>query len=190
MRIVVKVLIIGLSVFQVAGFAVAQLDTDLQGYWQFNATNLDSSLAERDLDLIGGPPFSPGLIGCALDLNGNPAQYAIGIANGTVFDVGVDDFTIQIWVNFDSTGGEQTLFEKFTGGAGPGYTLTKLNDNRIQFFAAGLGVINSPVGSFVGGVWHQIVMRRVGDQFDIFFDNTSIVQAMLTGAVSPSPNPV
>ena len=185
-----RMLLLAICCFFATNSAFGQLENGLEGYWQFNVNALDSSEAARDLDLVGNPGFGTGLIGCALDLNGNPSQYSVGATNETVFNLGGDEFTIQVWVNFSSTGGEQTLFEKFTGGSGPGYTLTKLPNNRIQFFAHSLAVINSPVLNLETGVWHHIVMRRIGNSLEMFLDDQSVIQSTHVGSVVSSPNPI
>ncbi|MGI9517786.1 MAG: LamG domain-containing protein [Pirellulaceae bacterium] len=168
--------------------ANADVLNNLQGYWQFESDGSDTSGAGRDLDIVGGAGFETGLFGNALNLPGSVSQYALGQSNETAFDLGGADFTIQTWVNFHATSGEQVLFEKFTGGAGPGYTLTKLSDGRIQFFAAGYTSVVSPNAGLGTTDWHHIVMRRSGSDLDIFVDNSSIIQTTAAGSVTPTTN--
>lgn len=172
--------------------AVAQADllTDLQGYWQFNSDGTDSSGMGRDLSVFGGPTYGTGLFGNAINFTGSVTQFAQRPSNDTVFDVGGDDFTIQVWVDFQSLVGEQTLFEKFTGGAGPGYTLTKLSGNQIQFFAQGYTALTSGAAALNTTDWQQIIMRRSGDDLNIFLNNMSIVSNTVAGSVNPSTNPL
>lgn len=169
----------------------ADLTDDLQGYWQFNNNGFDSSLNQRDLDLIGNPAFGTGLFNEALSLVGNPNQYAQRPVSDSIFEIGMDDFTIQVWINFNSTSGEQTMFEKFTGSDGPGYTLTKLSTNRIQFYAAGGIVLNSNVLNIPTGIWHHVIMRRQGANFTLYLNNKLIGQSNTNvNDDPPSNNPL
>jgi hypothetical protein len=170
--------------------AQADLFTNLQGYWQFNSNGTDSSGMGRDLDIVGGAGYGTGLIGEALSLPGSTSQFAQQAFNDTAFDVGGGDFTIQVWVDFQSLAGEQTLFEKFDGGAGPGYSLTKLSDNRILFFGDGYTTLASSATSLDTTNWHQVIMRRSGDDLDIFLNNMSIASNTVAGSVTPSTNPL
>ncbi len=107
--------------------ANANLLTDLQVYYQFDGNANDSSGNGLNLDTFGGVGFAPGLFGQALDLHGNPNQYAQRPVNDTILDFGSNDFTIQIWVNFNSiTSAEQTILEKASNLGSPGWTISKI----------------------------------------------------------------
>lgn len=183
-------LVLGLFANLFPAGAQADLFTNLQGYWQFESNGADTSGMGNDLDIIGGPGYGTGLIGDALSLTGSTSQFAQQASNNTVFDVGGGDFTIQVWVDFQSLSGEQTLFEKFDGGAGPGYSLTKLSDNRILFFGDGYTTLASTAAALDTTNWHQIIMRRSGDDLDIFLNNMSIASATVAGSVTASTNPL
>jgi hypothetical protein len=63
----------------------------------------DASKNGRDLDLVGGVGFDPtGLFGQVLSLSGNPLQSATRPVDGAVFKLGVNDFSLQVWVNFNN----------------------------------------------------------------------------------------
>ncbi|MGH8627412.1 MAG: hypothetical protein ACREYC_19805, partial [Gammaproteobacteria bacterium] len=98
--------------------------------------------------------FVPGLFGQALDLHGNPSQYAARPGDDPIFDFGGAEFTLQVWVRFNQTSGEQTLLEKFSFQAGPGWTLTKLGGNSLHFFASPAIVLTSAQLVIPSGVWH------------------------------------
>jgi hypothetical protein len=112
---------------------ITPLQQGLIGYWPFNGNGTDQSGNGRDLGLAGGVGFAQGLFGQALDLHDNGKQYAARPSDDSVYDFGSSDFTVQVWVNFNTTTGrEQTLIEKWVGAAGPGWTLTKLSDCPIR----------------------------------------------------------
>jgi hypothetical protein len=105
----------------------------LIGYWTFDGTTVDASGNGNTLALQGGATFGQGLFGQALSLDGQLGSYAAALTNNTAFDFGSDDFTVQIWVDFNTLSGEETLIEKFTGAAGPGWTFTLPNPSDLQF---------------------------------------------------------
>lgn len=176
--------------FQANGLCFGALTSNLQGYWGFEGNGQDSSGNGRDLNVVGAPGFQAGLIGQSLALMGQTSQFAIGQSNEPVFDVGADDFSLQVWVKFNTLSGEQTLFEKFTGGAGPGYTLTKLSNNNILFFAEGVGAINSTSSVLAADNWNHVVLRRNGSLFELFLNGSDAGELMSTNAVSASPNSI
>ena len=141
------------------------------GYWQFEGDGKDSSGNGRDLTLQGGIRFAPGLSGLALDCTGDPAKYAERTVDDQVFDFGSGDFTIQAWVNHDTTSGEQPIIEKFHGTRGPGWTLTRLPDDQLQFFALDYAVINTEPLIFSPQTWCQVVVRRRGPDIAIFVNH-------------------
>jgi hypothetical protein len=181
------VLVLGL-----AGSSRADLISGLAVYYQFDGSGADSSGNGRDLSLFGGVGFAPGLFGQALDLHHNNSQYAQRPVDDPVLNFGAGDFTIQTWVNFNALDGEQTLIEKFAGGSGPGWTLTKLSDNQLRFatgFAPG-GVLNSSTVNITTGTWHDIIVRRSGTSFDLFFDGVDAVSASNSSPIDTTTNPL
>lgn len=151
------------------------LADNLIGYWPFDGDGADLSPSDLDLTLYGGVGFATGLFGQALDLHNDGKKYAARPIDDAIYDFGPSDFTIQVWVNFNNTDREQTLFEKFQGQAGPGWTLTKLVDNRWHFYARPSAELSSAIQTIQSGVWHQVVARRKGNTFDIFYDGVLIV---------------
>ena len=82
---------------------------------------------QDDLGLFGDATLvSRGLFGEALGLDGVQGTYAQALTNNTQFDFSGSDFTVQVWAKFNdiTNGREETLIEKFSGAAGPGWSLT------------------------------------------------------------------
>lgn len=155
----------------------ASLMTGLQGYWQLNGDGKDRSGNGRDLTLQGGIGFAPGLMGEALDFKGDPSQYANRTGDDELFDFGSGDFTIQAWVNYNTTSGEQILLEKFSGQSGPGWTLTKLNSDQLHLWALNFTVqYTAPIDISLHD-WHQVVAERSGADLSIYFDNQLLLSA-------------
>ena len=114
------------------------------------------------------------------------------------FNFGASDFTVQIWVRFNSTSGEQVLIEKWDGAGGPGWTLTKVVVNPLfgtsafrfaTSFAPG-GILNSPTLNITTGVWHDIVIRRSGSSFIMDYDDRVVATATNSGTIAASTNPL
>jgi hypothetical protein len=162
----------------------------LIGYWPLDGSGADLSGGGRDLTLAGGVGFAPGLFGQGLALSNNGAQYAARTVDDGVFDFGANDFTLQLWVNFNDTDREQTLLEKFSGGGGPGWTLTKLGGNALHFYAQPTISLTSNGLAMPSGVWHHILMRRSGSAFALFYDGAVVASGTATGALPDTSMPL
>jgi hypothetical protein len=159
----------------------------LLGYWKFDGNGGDSSGSANTLNLFGGIGFAGGLFGQALDLHANTSQYAIRPVDDPEFKFGSNDFTIQVWVNFNTTAGEQVLIEKFTSSGGPGWTFTEVATNRMQFYASPSGTITtSPV--LTANQWHQILIQREDSAFRLWYDGQVIGTATNANPIPSSTN--
>lgn len=163
------------STDSIHSFAV--MDTDpltvgLLGYWKFDGGGADTANFDRDLNIAGGAGFTTGLIDQSLDLHGNPSQFAMRTVSDASYNFGTADFTIQIWVNYNTTAGEQVLIEKFDFQGFRGWTLTKMDDNRLRFFST--FNLDSPIQNLSTGQWHQIVVRRSDSAFSMWLDSSLI----------------
>ena len=182
-------IIVGTSAVFFATSAIADVKTGLQGYWSLNGTVNDQSGNGNNLSLFGGATFATGgQFGQALSINGVEGSYAQQTSGTTDFNFGSSDFTIQVWANFASKNSEQTLLEKFTGGAGPGWTFT--TPGNIQFYAGGLGAYNTAGVSFQTGVWNQFVVERNGGSISIYYNDVPVETGSISGAITSSTNPL
>jgi hypothetical protein len=169
---------------------LAAAQEGLVGYWPFDGSGADLSEGGRNLELFGGVGFASGLFGQALDLHGDPSQYAARPGDDQIFDFGAADFTLQVWVRFNHTSGEQTLLEKFSFQAGPGWTVTKLAAQVWRLHFDGAIVLDSAPQSIESGVWHHVVVRRQGTVFQIFYDGSVVAQGFSGGAISDTGMPL
>lgn len=161
---------------------------NLEGYWPFNGNGADGSGLSRDLLLEGGVGFDNGLFGQAFNLPRNNSQYAIRPGDDSAYNFGGSDFTVQVWVNFNSTSGEQVMIEKFTGGGGPGWTLTKLSGNSLQFYGSSGGSLT--LGTSISeDEWHQFVARRADGTLTLFHNGVPLGGTGL-GVIPDSVNPL
>ncbi len=183
-----KKLLTGLTIglFLVCGVSIVQatpIQKDLQVYYQFNGNGNDSSGNNRDLTLFGGVGFAPGLYGQALDLHANANQYAQRPVSDSILDFGSNNFTAQIWVNFNTmTSTEQTMLEKVSNVGDPGWTISKVTrggQNELELYAGGIGPIDSSPLSITTGTWHQMISRRDGNRFDLFYDDLIVLRPII-----------
>jgi len=160
--------VVALLVF--VSFASAALVDGLQGYWQFNGDGSDSSGNSNDLTVTA--KYSGGLLGQAMNLGGSTSTYATRSSDDDAFDFGSSDFAIQVWINWNTTAGEQVIIEKFSGQNGPGWTLTKVNESTIQFYCGSAYEISTTIAA---NTWHQIIVSRSGTSLSIYFDNSNLL---------------
>jgi hypothetical protein len=162
--------------------ASAALTDGLIGYWPFDGNGADSSNGGRELTIYGNAGFATGLFGEALDLHANGAQYAGRPVDDTIFDFGVSDFTVQIWVNYNTVLREQNLIEKFQGGGGPGWTLTSLlRGGAPDFGQAHFYTVEGKIALYANSlpnvrpnVWRHLLARRTGATFDLIYDGVIV----------------
>lgn len=157
-------------------------------YYPFDGAGTDVA-GGLDLGLVNAPGFEAGLFGQALALPADATKYAQRPADDAAFDF-AGDFTVQVWVRFASTAGQQTLVEKFLGPAGPGWTLEKLADDTLHFYALPTAIMTSPAIGFAPNAWNQIVLRRTGDTFEILRNGAVVVSAQGAGALPDSAQPL
>lgn len=168
--------------------SLPDLLNNLEGYWPFNGDGADGSGLGRTMLLEGEVGFDAGLFGQALDLPRDNSQYAIRPGDDSSYNFGSSDFTVQVWVNFNSTSGEQVLIEKFTGGGGPGWTFTKLSDNSLQFYGSSGGSLTLGT-SISAGEWHQLVARRADGTLTLFHNGVPLGGTGF-GVIPDSVNPL
>jgi hypothetical protein len=114
----------------------------------------------------------------ALTLDGH-GDFA-AVPDDPALDVGTGDFTVALWVRFDTTEGEQVLAEKWVqrfDRRSIGWTLTKLRDNSIGFFTEGvgegLGATSAPL-DIPPDTWLHFAARRSGGTVQIYMDGAVI----------------
>jgi len=130
----------------------------------------------HDATLQAGAGYGAGLVDQAFQLDGS--NY-VEVADDPALNVGSGDFTVDLWVRFDNTDGEQVLIEKWVDPVS-GWTLTKLGSNQIQLAMVGSDFPTSSVQSIPPGAWIHFAARREGGTATVFMNGTAIV----SGAVS------
>lgn len=185
--------ILGASAIQLglAGDCFGSYLADLAGYYQFNGNGDDSSGNSRDLTLVGNPGFASGVFGQALSLYKDGSQFAQRPVSDPAFNFGSSNFTVQAWVNYNSTDTEQILVEKWSGAQGPGWTLTKMSNNAFRL-DTGLGnvAVDTPVEAITTSSWHQIIAGRSGSTLSIYYDGILAATQSFIGSIGTNTNPL
>ena len=138
----------------------------LTGWWPGDGSATDI-VAGRDGILHGDPIHGgSGLVNLAISLDG--VDDFVEVPDDPALDFGTGDFSVDLWVLFKDTNGEQILAEKWVqadpGNLSIGWTLTKLEDNSL-FLAMGDGsgtdwaVGNGPL-PLLTNLWYHIAATR------------------------------
>lgn len=123
----------------------------------------------------------PGLAGDAFLLDGDGDFVEVPL--DPALNVGTGDFTVDFWVYFNTTEGEQVLMEKYIEDfteVPPGWTVSKLAEYRLIFGAGpisgGHGVVSPPL-SLPENTWIHIAARRGGGVTSIFVNGEEVASA-------------
>jgi concanavalin A-like lectin/glucanase superfamily protein len=141
----------------------------IKGWWPGDSVTNDV-VGRWPATLRGGAGFGPGLVREAFTLNGN-GQF-VEVPADPRLNVGTSDFTIELWVRFNTLDGEQVIAEKFVetmSVSTRGWTVTKLPNNVVRLALGAVGNVDSaPAGSITAGAWTHLAARRSGQTFTVF----------------------
>jgi hypothetical protein len=164
----------------------APFPADTTNLWPGDGSGEDV-VGGRTATLHGDVTFGPGLVGQAFELDG--AGDFVSVPDDSSLDVGTRDFTVALWVNFDSTRGEQIFAEKWVQHSLEpeivwGWTFTKFPDNHVSFAVAermeptyaeaDSGPLDIPLRT-----WIHFAARRRGDTLEILM-NGDVVASGIT----------
>lgn len=172
------VLLFSLIAIAVGAQVCIQPPPDMTGWWPGDG-NTD--------DIVGDPPRNA-------VLHGNATTGLSLIADGFILDgdgdfvevphdpelnVGAGDFTVDLWVNFNSTAGEQILAEKYVedfSGNAPGWSFAKLAHNAL---VVAPNSPQTPPLSLVPGQWYHFAVRRSSGVITIFVNGMPMANGPL-----------
>jgi len=157
----------------------------LTGWWPGDGDH-DDIVGGRDAVLRGDASFGPGIVDKAFVLDGDGDF--VDVPDDSALDVGTGDFTVDLWVKFNNTGGEQVLIEKWVQGSElTGWTLTKLEDHAIRLaLASSVGEIDIDSASLAipQDIWLHFAARRSGSEFSIFMNGFVIASGAVDESIS------
>jgi hypothetical protein len=151
--------------------------------WWPGDGNANDIVGSNDGTLQGGAMFSTGgQVGSAFLLDGinDFVDFGTGVGN-----FGTADFTVDLWVNFDTLAGEQVLIEKYIETFGPsrtGWGITKLISDQLQLYGTGPDTIVtvSPPGGLAANTWYHIAATRQGNTFRLYFNGGEVASATVS----------
>jgi hypothetical protein len=137
----------------------------------------DPNATDPAVNLVGNPKLGNGVQGKGLELHGLNGEYAVRPSDDGILDFGLSDFTIQASAKFNQPEGrEQVLLEKLEGQGSAGWTLTKLSDNRIAFWAAP-GIVLRSAPQALSNEWHRFSVRAARGHYEVFMDGKLIASS-------------
>ncbi len=154
-----------------------QPPSGLVAWWPGDNTT-DDIIGGHNAELRNGATYAIGFAGQAFSLDG--INDFVNVADASAFNFGTSDFTIDLWVNFNSTSGEQIMVEKYIetedNATRSGWTLTKMAGNSIRLHTGSVygGVVESPAQTIPENTWVYVALRRSGDNFSIFMNGVEI----------------
>jgi hypothetical protein len=159
--------------------------------WWTGDGSADDLIGGLNGALVGGATTGPGLVDQAFILNGNGAF--VNIPNNAALNVGTANFTLSLWVNFNSTAGEQVLAEKRINtyrSTNTGWSLTTVQNNVLALTCDGIaseGVSIVSTGlSIPTHTWVHFAARRSGSTVTTFMNGEAVASGTFAGNLNSS----
>ena len=169
----------------------------LVSWWPGDGTAEDI-VGPNDGTLFGNASFAPGFVDEAFSFDGNGDWVDFG--SDPIYNFGSDDFTISLWVNWNTLAGPpQLLIEKWDNGPAfegvehAGWSLSKLAGGTIHF-ATGQGgaswtsVNGFPTGIAVG-IWNHLAVSRESGQITTYW-NSGVIATGFVASFKDTPFPL
>jgi Concanavalin A-like lectin/glucanases superfamily/Lectin C-type domain len=158
----------------------------LTGWWPGDGSTEDL-VGGRNAVLRDDATFGPGLVDQAYRLDGDGDF--VDVPHDPDLNVGTGDFTVDLWVNFNTTAGEQILVEKWIqrldSDLSRGWTFTKLDGDVLHmalFSGDGLGeLVFSEVLTIPTGTWHHFAARRQRGEITLFMNGAPVASGVFSG---------
>ena len=142
--------------------------------------NANDAVGNSHGTLLGGATFAPGKVNEAFAFDG--VDDSVAIANTAEIGFRTGNFTISLWVNFDSLVTSQTIFHKAIGTSPEDqeYLLEWSREDSALRFRVREGESNQndllASVSPAAGRWYQVTIVRDRDTNTLYFDGRSVGQ--------------
>ena len=148
----------------------------MTGWWPGDG-NTDDIVGNLNAVLRDNATIGEGIVGEGFLLDG--AGDFVEVPHDPALNVGAGDFTVDLWVSFNDTAGEQILVEKYVenfSGNAPGWSLAKLANNAL---VVAPNSPQTPPLSLVPGQWYHFAVSRSSGIITIFANGTPMAQGPL-----------
>lgn len=156
----------------------------LTGWWPGDR-NTNDIVGDRHGIMHGDANFRGGMVKQAFRLDGD-GDFVEIFDFDAALNAGARDFTIDLWVKFRDTAGEQVLAEKWVqrfSEPSEGWTFTKLEDNTLLL---AMSDPSNPVGEISISYplpiparrWNHYAATRAGDVVTLFFNGIPVIAAI------------
>ncbi|MBM3881941.1 MAG: DUF11 domain-containing protein, partial [Verrucomicrobia bacterium] len=148
------------------------------GWWPAEGTALDAVGGQHGA-LRGDAAFAAGRVGLAFALDG--AGDFVEVPGQSALNVGTNDFTVLLWLNFGAFGAEQVLAEKYiqtSSTDGVGWSLSLIGDSQLVLTLGGGAAVETllaGVGPLATDTWYLVGARRQGNRFTLFLDGRPVL---------------
>jgi hypothetical protein len=150
--------------------------------------NADDVAGTNNGALENGVTFVPGEVGYAFSFNG--ANQFVSVPDSPAWDLGTNDFSMDLWANFSALNSTPALLAHDAGGGATYKWILWVSGSTLQLH------VNSPTGpaQYIGsanfvptlGQWYHIALTRSGSTFSFYVDG--LLASTATSTVSiPSP---
>ncbi|MBN2180612.1 MAG: LamG domain-containing protein, partial [Sedimentisphaerales bacterium] len=169
----------------IAGIGMAQgLDPNMVAWWKLDEGTgqivLDETAYWNDGTLNGGPLWTDGRIGSALDFDGTDDYIDCG--NPESLNI-TEAITVALWVNTDTVAGGAHRSYLIKGDTS--YALKQNSGGRIEFFVyiGGWQAVTFPGSTSFNNVWHHLAGTYDGSQIKLYVDGELRDTKNYTGAI-------
>ena len=160
-----------------------QPPSGMTGWWPGDG-NTNDIVGDRHTLLRDNATTGPGLVDSAFVLDG--AGDFVEVPHNPALNLGTRDFTVDLWVNFNSLADEQILVEKyietFDTSTRTGWSISKLSDNVVRFFGRDVPDIDFGVVQNTN-TWIHYALRRQANVFTAFVNGVAVASASGSGNV-------
>ncbi|TAN61357.1 hypothetical protein EPN18_06815 [bacterium] len=159
---------------------------NLKGYWKFEEasgnTVTDASGNGFAGTMMNSPTRAVGKFGQGITFADN--QNVIDCGTDPIFNLGANDFTINVWVNpvRASANGVSMMVSKGTNSPATGWSWYYYGDGRLCFGAPGIYEHGTSAGTITYNAWQMLTITRIADMVTMYKNGVSVFQLYMPGA--------
>ena len=155
----------------------------MTGWWPGDG-NTNDIVGGRSALLRDNATTGPGFVDGAFVLDGTGDF--VEVPHNPALNVGTVDFTVDLWVNFNSLADEQILAEKyietFDTSTRTGWSISKLSENIVRFFGRDVPDIDFGLVQNTN-TWIHYALRRQANVFTAFVNGVPVASGAGSGNV-------